>query len=54
MGLKIYWTDFFKNELHKIFGYNKETTSLRTDRNFVLQINQSALKLQKQIPAIID
>lgn len=38
MGLKIYWTNFSKSELHKIFGYYKETASLRTARKVVLEI----------------
>lgn len=48
MGLKIYWTDFSKSELHKIFDYYRETASLRTARNLVLEIAQAVLKLQKQ------
>jgi plasmid stabilization system protein ParE len=48
MGLKIYWTDFSKSELHKIFDYYKETVSERIARKLVLGITQSLLKLQKQ------
>lgn len=47
MGLKIYWTDFSKNELHKIFEYYQETASVRIARKLVLEITQAVLELQK-------
>ena len=48
MGLKIYWTDFSKRELHQIFEYYKETASVRIAKKLVLEITQVVLKLQKQ------
>jgi plasmid stabilization system protein ParE len=48
MGLMIYWTDFSKSELHKIFDYYQETASLKIARKLVLKITLSVLKLQKQ------
>lgn len=48
MGLKIYWTDFSKSELHKIFYYHKETASIRIAKKLVLEITQAVIKLQKQ------
>ncbi|MDP2891072.1 MAG: type II toxin-antitoxin system RelE/ParE family toxin [Bacteroidota bacterium] len=48
MGLKIYWTDFSKSELHQIFDYYKETASLRIARKLVLEITKAVLKLKEQ------
>lgn len=48
MGLKIYWTDFSKSELNKIFDYYKETASARIAKKLVLEITKTVLKLQKQ------
>ena len=48
MGLKIYWTDFSKSELHKIFDYYQKTASLSIARKLALKITLSVLKLQKQ------
>lgn len=48
MELKIYWTDFAKNELQKIFNYYKENVSLNVARNLVIGITKEATKLQKQ------
>lgn len=48
MGLKIYWTDFSKSELHKIFDYYQETVNARIARKLVLKITLAVLKLQKQ------
>jgi plasmid stabilization system protein ParE len=48
MELKIYWTDFSKRELHKIFDYYKERASVRIARKLMLEITQAVLKLQKQ------
>ena len=41
MALKIYWTDFSKNELQKIFLYHKENTSLIVAKNLILGIENS-------------
>ncbi len=44
MGLKIYWTDFSKQELHKIFYYYQEKASLKVARKIVLGIeNKTAI-----------
>lgn len=48
MELKIYWTDFSKNELHKIFKYYKENTNLKIARKLVIGISQETKRLQKQ------
>jgi plasmid stabilization system protein ParE len=48
MELKIYWTDFAKKELQKIFNYYKENASLNVARNIVIGITKEATKLQKQ------
>ena len=48
MELKIYWTDFSKNELKEIFEYHKEEASLIVARNLVLGITKEASKLKKQ------
>lgn len=48
MGLKIYWTDFSKSELHLIFDYYKENASSRIAKKLVLEITQAVIKLQKQ------
>lgn len=48
MELKIYWTDFAKKELQKIFKYYKENASLNVARSLVIGITEEALKLQKQ------
>jgi plasmid stabilization system protein ParE len=47
MELKIYWTDFSKKELKKIFDYYKEIASLSIARNIVIGITSEALKLIK-------
>lgn len=48
MELKIYWTDFSKSELHKIFDYYKEKVSLKIATQLVIEINQEVKKLQSQ------
>jgi len=48
MELKIYWTDFSKNELKNIFDYYKEKASINVARNLVLGITKEAEKLKKQ------
>ena len=40
MELKIYWTDFSKNELQKIFSYYKENASLQVAHKLVLEIEK--------------
>ena len=48
MALKIYWTDFTKNELKKIFNYYKVVASLRVATKLTTEIALEALKLGKQ------
>ena len=38
MGLKLYWTDFAKHELQKIFSYCKDNASLKVAKTIVLGI----------------
>ncbi|WP_140939156.1 type II toxin-antitoxin system RelE/ParE family toxin [Sphingobacterium lumbrici] len=45
MGLKVYWTDFAKNELKNIFNYHKEKVSLKIARQITTQIAESAKNL---------
>lgn len=48
MQLKIYWTDFSKKELRKIFEYYKEKANLNVAKNLVIGITKEATKLKKQ------
>ncbi|MDT0645238.1 type II toxin-antitoxin system RelE/ParE family toxin [Zunongwangia sp. F260] len=48
MELKIFWTDFAKNELQKNFKYLKENASLRVARNETRKIVTETLRLLKQ------
>ncbi len=48
MELKIYWTDFSKRELRKIFSYYKETASLNVAKNLVLGIENKTTILAKK------
>ncbi|WPR70954.1 type II toxin-antitoxin system RelE/ParE family toxin [Flavobacterium sp. NG2] len=48
MELKIYWTDFSKKELQKIFEYYKVKASLKVAKNFTIGIAKETLKLKKQ------
>ena len=48
MELKIYWTDFSKRELKKIFNYYKEKANLNVAKNLVLGITKETVKLKKQ------
>ena len=49
MDLKIYWTDFSKNELRKIFSYYKEKASLIIATNLILGI-ENKTKVLKSNP----
>lgn len=51
MELKIYWTDFAKNELKNIFDYYKKEASLDVARKLVLKITKETFKL-KEHPVI--
>lgn len=48
MGLKIYWTDFAKNELKNIFTYYKKEASLNVAKKLVIEIAKETLKLTEQ------
>lgn len=48
MELKIFWTDFAKNELQKIFKYYKENASLRIAKKETTKIVKATLRLKKQ------
>jgi len=46
--LEIYWTDFAKKELRKIFDYHKEKASLTIARKIVNGIYESTERLQSK------
>jgi len=48
MELKIFWTDFAKNELRKNFNYYKENASLRVAENENRKIIEATHRLEKQ------
>ena len=48
MELKIFWTDFSRNELRAIFNYYNEIVGLKTARKMVLGITNEVLKLKVQ------
>ncbi len=48
MALKVYWTDFAKNELKKIFNFYKDEASIRVASKLTTEIVLEALKLEKQ------
>jgi len=48
MELKIYWTDFSKNELRAIFNYYSERAGSKIARELVLGITNEVLKLKDQ------
>ena len=48
MELKIYWTDFAKNELQINFNYLKENASLRVARKETQKIVKETHRLKKQ------
>lgn len=48
MELKIYWTDFAKNELQENFKYLKENASLRVARKETQKIVKETRRLKKQ------
>ncbi|MBN1927282.1 MAG: type II toxin-antitoxin system RelE/ParE family toxin [Prolixibacteraceae bacterium] len=47
MALKIFWTDFAKNELKKIFDFYKKEASLRVATKLTSAIARETLKLEK-------
>ena len=46
MELNIYWTDFSKNELHKIFIYYRDRASLQIAKKLILGLTQEVLILR--------
>lgn len=52
MELKIYWTDFAKNELQENFNYLKENASLRVARKEKIVKETHRLKKQPEIGQI--
>lgn len=46
--MKIFWTDFSKNELRNIFNYHKEIANLKIARKLVTSITEEVLILQSQ------
>lgn len=48
MELKLFWTDFSRNELRKIFEYYKERAGNRIAKKLVNGIHNETLKLSKQ------
>ncbi len=38
MELKVYWTDFSKSELHKIFNYYRKNAGVTVARKLILEI----------------
>ena len=51
MGLKIYWSEFSKNELKLIFVYYKNNVSLSISKNIVKNIAE-AVKILSTYPEI--
>ncbi|OYU82658.1 MAG: plasmid stabilization protein [Flavobacterium sp. BFFFF2] len=47
MELEVYWTNFSKKELKKIFNYYKENASLNVAKNLVIGITKETGKLKK-------
>lgn len=48
MALKIYWTDFLKSELQKIFDYHVEKAIQRISRSLIEGIIAETVRLSKQ------
>lgn len=48
MELKVYWTDFSKQELRNIFEYYKENATVRVAKSLVIGITRETSKLKKQ------
>lgn len=48
MELKIYWTNFAKNELQENFKYLKDNSSLRVARKETRKIVKETQRLKKQ------
>jgi plasmid stabilization system protein ParE len=48
MDLKIYWTDFAKAELNKIYIFHKDRASARVAKNETKKIVKATIRLKKQ------
>lgn len=48
MDLKIFWTDFAKSELNKIYLYYKDNASIRVAKNETKKIAKATIRLKKQ------
>lgn len=48
MELKIFWTDFSRQELQKIFDYLKENAGLRIAKNEIQKIVKETLQIKNQ------
>ena len=48
MELKIYWTDFAKNELQNIFDFYKLRAGLNIAQKLVIGISKAVLSLSNQ------
>ncbi len=48
MELKIYWTDFAKLELRKIFDFYKEKANLKIAKKIIEKITTSTVRLSNQ------
>ena len=48
MELKIYWTDFAKNELQKIYTYYKDIANIKTAKKITIKITSKVEILIKQ------
>ncbi len=48
MELKLFWTDFSKKELAKIYKYYREKAGIRIAKKLVNGIHSEALKLKNQ------
>ena len=46
MGIKLYWTNFAKHELHKIFSYYQKNASLKIAKEIVLGIENKTIILK--------
>ena len=46
--MKIFWTDFSKSELRRIFSYNKEIASLKIARKLITGITKEVSTMQSQ------
>lgn len=48
MDLNIFWTDFAKSELNKIYIFYKQHASIRIAKNETIKIAKATIRLKKQ------